>query len=95
MTALAAKIRVSGDMPAIASALRVLHNAAQAEGLTVTAQSRPKPNRGEPGFRVYATLRFPPEEDADKRGAAHSRQAIRRPAAPSRAKEDHEKRLIP
>lgn len=78
------KVRVSGDLPGIASVLRVLRDAAEIEGFEVSDLSRPYPNRREPGYRVYVTLRFPPEEETRLRGAAHSRQAIRRPAAPSR-----------
>ena len=78
------QLRVSGDLPAIASALRVLRDAAEIEGLEFGEMSRPYPNRREPGYRVYVTLRFPPDENNRPRGAAHSHQAIRRPAAPSR-----------
>ena len=78
------KVRLSGDVPAIAEALRVLHIAALAEGFEIPEKSGLYPNRREPGYRVYVTLRFPPEEDTRSCGAAHSRQAIRRPAAPSR-----------
>jgi hypothetical protein len=35
-------------------------------------------------FRLYVTLRFPTETAEDLRGAAHRRQAIRRPAAPTK-----------
>jgi hypothetical protein len=62
----------------------VFADATQTEGFAVTGQTRPYPNRREPGYRVYVTLRFPPGEDTRPCGAAHSRQAIRRPAAPSR-----------
>ena len=80
----AVKVRVSGDMPGIAAALLVIHDAARTWGFEISGQTRPYPNRREPGHRVYITLRFPPEEDTRSCGAAHRRQAIRRPAAPSR-----------
>jgi hypothetical protein len=79
----AVKVRLSGDTPWITDALRLLHAAAETAGFAVTSQSRPRPNRDEPGYRVYLTLRFP-EEDTESRRAAHRRQAIRRPAAPPR-----------
>ncbi len=78
------KVRVSGDMPGIASVLRVLHDAAQIEGFEVAERSRPYPNRREPGYRVYVTLRFPPEEDTVRAGRRTAAKQIRRPAAPSR-----------
>lgn len=81
------KVRLSGDAPAIAEALRVLHIAALAEGFEIPEKSGLYPNRREPGYRVYVTLRFRPEDPAKSCGAAHSRQAIRRPAAPRPVKE--------
>lgn len=79
------RVTLSGEAPGVASALRVLRDAAEIEGFEVTKPSRPYPNRRDPGFRVYVALRFPADDDtSDSRGAAHSRQAIRRPAAPSR-----------
>jgi hypothetical protein len=81
------KVRLLGILPGISAAVRVLTTAAEAEGFEVAEVSQPYPNRRDPGFRLYATLRFPPaaETTEDQRGAAHHRQAIRRPAdAPSR-----------
>jgi hypothetical protein len=78
------KIRICGELPDIATALRVLRDAAEIEGFGFGELSRPYPNRREPGCRVYVTLQFPPDEDTRPCGAAHSHQAIRRPAAPSR-----------
>lgn len=80
----AVKIRVCGDLHGIAEAVRVLHIAALAEGFQIPEKSGLYPNRREPGYRVYITLRFPADEDTEPRRAAHRRQAIRRPAAPSR-----------
>jgi hypothetical protein len=60
----------------------VLHIAALDEGLEIPEKSGLYPNRREPGYRVYVTLRFPPADPAEPCGAAHNRQAIRRPAAP-------------
>jgi hypothetical protein len=78
------KVRLSGDLPGIAGALRVLHTAALAEGFGIPEISGHYPNRRKPGCRVYVTLRFPPGETTELGRAAHSHQAIRRPAAPSR-----------
>lgn len=75
------KVRLSGDMPGITRALRVLDTAAETAGGRVDGQTSLYPNRREPGYRVYLALRFPPEENTESRGAAHRRQAIGRPAA--------------
>ena len=80
----AVKVRVLGEMPGIANTLRAIRDAAQAAGFEIADQTRPYPNRREPGYRVYLTLRLPANETPESRGAAHRRQAIRRPAAPSR-----------
>src|SRR5713101_4908172 len=88
----AVKVRVLGDMPGIADALRVIRAAAQAAGFEITDQTRPHLNHREPGYRVYITLRLPPDDTTESRGAAHRRQAIRRPAAPSRSRSTQEKR---
>lgn len=71
--------------------------AADAEGFEIAETSQPYPNRRDPGFRLYLTLRFPADDETanDQRGAAHYRQAIRRPAAPLPAKETHGKRHLP
>lgn len=55
------KVRVSGDTHGVADALRVLHDASETEGFEIAEESRPYPNRHDPGYRVYLTLRFPPE----------------------------------
>lgn len=54
-----AKVRVSGDAPAVTSTLRVLRVTSETEGFEVAEVSRPYANHREPGFRVYVTLRFP------------------------------------
>jgi len=79
------KVRLLGILPGISAAVRVLTAAAEAEGFEVAEVSQPYPNRRDPGFRLYATLRFPADDETteDQRGATHSRQAIRRPAAPN------------
>ena len=78
------KVRLSGDAIALGAALALLASAAQGGGVEIAEQSALYPNRRDPGCRVYLTLVLPPEEESRSRGAAHSRQAIRRPAAPSR-----------
>jgi hypothetical protein len=89
------KVRLLGILPGISAAVRVL--TAAAEGSEVAEVSRAYPNRQDPGFRLYATLRFPAGDETpdDQRGAAHSRQAIRRPAAALPAKETQGKRHLP
>lgn len=90
------EFRLSGDLPGIATALRVLRDAAEIEGFEIGEPSRPYPNRREPGYRVYLALRLPADGDTtEQRGAAHRRQAIRRPAAPLPAKETRGKRHLP
>jgi hypothetical protein len=75
------EVRVSGDLPAIAAFIDAL----AAAGCEVPEPGprgfRVYPNRREPGFRVYLAVR--PAEDQSETwcGAAHSHQAIRRPAA--------------
>ena len=75
------KVRLSGDMPGITQALRVLDDAAATSGGRLDGQTVPYPNRREPGYRVYLALRLPLEENDKSCGAAHRRQAIDRPAA--------------
>jgi len=70
-------------MPAVAAFVRVIADAAAAGQAGVLAESAPRPNHREPGHRVYLTVRLP-RQDTDVCRAAHSHQAIRRPAAPSR-----------
>jgi hypothetical protein len=76
------RVRVSGGLDSIDRLLEAL----RAAGLELSAQSSPRPNRREPGHRVYATVRFPATDPArtdDTHGAAPRRQASRRPAAPA------------
>jgi hypothetical protein len=87
------KVRLIGILPGVSAAVRVLTAAGEAEGLEVAEVSQAYPNRRDPGFRLYVTLRFSTTED--QRGAAHSRQAIRRPAAPIPAKETQGMRQLP
>lgn len=92
----AVKVRVSVDLPGIAALLRVLRDAAGTAGLGADISPRLYPNRHEPGYRVYVVLRFPAGGDpANVRRAAHSHQAIRRPAAPRPVKESPGKRHHP
>jgi hypothetical protein len=72
------KVRLSGDVPAVTEALRVLFRARHDEGFEMSEASGPYPNRREPGYRVYVTLRFPPE-NADRAGR---RTAAKQSAAP-------------
>ena len=79
-----AKVRLLGTLPGVSAAVRVLTAAAETEGFEIAEVSQAYPNRRDPGFRLYVMLRFPTDEDTDPGRAAHRRQAIRRPAAPSR-----------
>jgi uncharacterized protein (DUF2126 family) len=78
------KVRLLGILPGVSAAVRVLTAAAEAEGFEVAEVSPAYPNRRDPGFRLYVTLRFPASEDTEPCRATHRRQAIRRPAAPPR-----------
>jgi hypothetical protein len=91
------KVRVSGDATAFAAVLDVLTAAAQGGAFEVAEVSDLYPNRRNPGYRVYLTLAVPDAADTthDQRGAAHHRQAIRRPAAPIPAKETHGRKRLP
>ena len=91
------KVRLSGDTAGLGAALALLVSAAQSGGAEIADQSALYPNRRDPGCRVYLTLLFPDTaEHADhQRGAAHHRQAIRRPAAPITAKESHGRKHLP
>lgn len=76
------KVRLTGDTAALGAALALLVSAAQSGGAEIAEQSALYPNRRDPGCRVYLTVLIPDAaETTDSRGAAHSRQAIRRPAA--------------
>lgn len=77
------KVRLSGDTASLGVLLGLLVSAAQDGGAEIAEQSALYPNRRDPGCRVYLTLLLPDAAETadDQRGAAHSRQAIRRPAA--------------
>ena len=91
------KVRLSGDTAALGAALALLVSAAQVGGAEIAEQSALYPNRRDPGCRVYLTLVLPgaAETTEDQRGAAHHRQAIRRPAAPVTTQERRGKRHLP
>lgn len=80
------KVRLPGILPGVSAAARALTATAESEGFVVAEVSQPYPNRRDPGFRLYVTLRFPADNETalKPRGATHRRQAIRRPAAPTR-----------
>ncbi len=89
------KVRLSGDTAALSAALALLVSAAQSGGAEIAGQSALYPNRRDPGSRVYLTLAVPDDIRTGQRGAAHYRQAIRRPAAAIPAKETRGKRHLP
>jgi hypothetical protein len=72
------KVRLSGERPGTDALIAVLASNPAVE--IVTGPDGPYPNRREPGERVYLTVRIPPYA-VKQGGAAHSRQAIRCPAA--------------
>ena len=76
------KVRLSGATPATDALIKILAAAAGVEILT--GPDGPYPNHRDAGARMYVTLRLPHPGTADVGRAAHSHQAIRRPAAPSR-----------
>ena len=72
------KVRLSGEQHALYALAAML--AANPAVEILAGPDGPYRNRREPGYRVYLTVRVPPH-DTDQGGAAHSQQAIRRPAA--------------
>jgi hypothetical protein len=90
------KVRLSGDEPAIEAVLDALAAGIQSGAFEV-AKHDVYPNSRDPGYRVYLTLVLPDaaETAEGQRGAAHHRQAIRRPAALAPAKESRGKRHLP
>ena len=74
------KVRLSGQAPGTEALIEILSSTPGVEILT--GPDGPYPNHRDAGERVYLTVRLPPSTDV--RRAAHSHQAIRRPAAPSR-----------
>jgi hypothetical protein len=91
------KVRLSGDTAALGAALALLVTAAQTGGAEIAEQSALYPNRRDPGCRVYLTLLLPDAAGTTEgqRGAAHHRQAIRRPAASITAKESRGRKHLP
>ncbi len=75
------KVRLSGQAPGTDALIEVLASTPGVEILTGPDGSYP--NHRDSGERVYLTVRIPPCA-VKQGGAAHSHQAIRRPAAPSR-----------
>ena len=92
-------VRVSGDLPGTARFLDALAAAAHAGGFEAPEPPqalRAYPNRREPGFRVYLTVRFPQQHTDPPR--AGRRTAAKQSAAPlplPRAKKNHEERHLP
>ena len=76
------KVRLSGDTPGIEALIELLASAPGVEILT--GPDGPYPNHRDAGERMYLTVRLPHPDTPDVGRAAHSHQAIRRPAAPSR-----------
>jgi len=91
------KVRLSGDTDALGAVLALLVTAAQTRGAEIAEQSALYPTRRDPGCRVYLTLVLPgaAETTEGQRGAAHHREAIRRPAALTPAKKSRGKRHLP
>ena len=75
------KVRLCGQAPGIGALIEILASIPGVEILT--GPDGPYPNHRDAGERMYLTVRLP-RPDTDVRRAAHSHQAIRRPAAPSR-----------
>ena len=75
------KVRLCGQAPGTGALIELLASIPGVEILT--GPDGPYPNHRDAGERMYLTVRLP-RPDTDVRRAAHSHQAIRRPAAPSR-----------
>jgi hypothetical protein len=91
------KVRLLGILPGVSAALRALTAAAEAGGFEVAEISQAYPNRRDPGFRLYATLRFPAEDETTKTSAGR-RTAAKQSAAPlppNPAKETQERTRLP
>jgi hypothetical protein len=70
------QVRLLGSLPELAALAQLVGNLPGVEILTARG---PRPNRCDPGERVYLTVRI----DLP-RGAAHGHQLARRPAIPAR-----------
>jgi len=80
------KLRLSGEQPALDMLTAILADCPTVEILT--GPDGPYRNRREPGHRIYLTVRAHLDANGPG-GAAHSHQAIRRPAAtPSSRRQD-------
>ncbi len=75
------KVRMSGETAGTDALVAILASNPAVEILT--GPDGPYPNRRDAGERVYLTVRIAPYA-VKPGGAAHSHQAIRRPATPSR-----------
>jgi hypothetical protein len=91
------KVRLLGILPGVSAAVRVLTAAAEAEGFEVAEVSQAYPNRRDPGFRLYVTLRFPGAADAAKTSAGRRTTAKQSaaPLPPVPAKETQERKRLP
>ena len=92
-------VRVSGDLPGIARFLDALAATAETGGFEVpeppTQGLRAYPNRREPGFRVYVTIRFPQQPtDPARTGRRTAAKQSAAPLALPRAKKIHEERHL-
>ena len=92
------KVRLSGDTAALGAALALLVSAAQIGGAEIAEQSALYPNRRDPGFRLYVTLRFPTADGDASPTSAGRRTAAKQSAAPLPpvpAKETQERTRLP
>jgi hypothetical protein len=58
------EIRLSGMPADVAAMAALIKRAAREAGVAVGAGSRPRPNREDPGVRVYLTVCTPPEAES-------------------------------
>ena len=91
------KVRLLGILPGVSAALRALTAAAEAEGFEIAEASPAYPNRRDPGFRLYVTLRFPADSDTAKTSAGRRTTAKQSaaPLPPIPAKETQERTRLP
>ena len=72
------QVRLLGSLPELAVLAGLMGSL---PGLEILTAHGPRPNRYDPGERVYLTVRIHPTQP----GAARGRQTARRPAIPARS----------
>jgi hypothetical protein len=73
------QVRLLGSLPELAALAQLV---ASLPGVEILTAHGPRPNRYDPGERVYLTIRIDPPA-----GAAPGHQTARRPAIPARRRQ--------